>query len=51
MLFRSSHVKLHPKITYGGEKQPGPDEIERLHHAAHEECFIANSVKTEITVE
>ena len=30
--------------------RPSPEEEEQLHHAAHEQCFIANSVKTEITV-
>ena len=43
-------VELHPKITWGGEKTPTAEELEKLHHAAHENCFIANSVKTEITV-
>jgi organic hydroperoxide reductase OsmC/OhrA len=45
-----SSVTLHPEIVYGGERQPTTDEIERLHHLAHEQCFIANSVKTEVTV-
>jgi organic hydroperoxide reductase OsmC/OhrA len=45
-----SSVTLHPKISYRGEKQPSHDEESRLHHAAHEQCFIANSVKTEIHV-
>jgi organic hydroperoxide reductase OsmC/OhrA len=45
-----SSVTLHPKITYSGEKQPTPEDVEHLHHEAHEKCFIANSVKTEITV-
>ena len=43
-------VALHPEIRYAGEKNPAPEEEEALHHAAHEQCFIANSVKTEITV-
>jgi len=43
-------VILHPKITYSGAKLPSPADEERLHHRAHEECFIANSVKTEVTV-
>ena len=46
-----SLVKLQPKIVYGGDKQPQGGEIDRLHHLAHEQCFIANSVKTEIVVE
>jgi organic hydroperoxide reductase OsmC/OhrA len=43
-------VVLNPKVTYGGENRPSPEEEQQLHHAAHEQCFIANSVKTEITV-
>lgn len=46
-----SLVTLHPKIIYSGEKLPTPADEERLHHLAHEQCFIANSVKTEITVQ
>jgi organic hydroperoxide reductase OsmC/OhrA len=45
-----TRVTLHPEITYDGAR-PTPAERDRLHHEAHEECFIANSVKTEITVE
>lgn len=46
-----SSVTLHPKIVYGSQKQPTPEDETKLHHQAHEQCFIANSVKTEITVE
>src|SRR5689334_20821389 len=45
-----STVTLSPHISYGGEKQPTAVEEEQLHHAAHEGCFIANSVKTQIEV-
>jgi len=45
-----SRVALAPQITYAGDKQPAADEVARLHHAAHDGCFIANSVKTEIVV-
>ena len=44
-------VELHPKISYRGEKRPNHSEERELHHRAHEDCFIANSVKTEIVVE
>ncbi len=44
-------VTLRPRIVYGGSAAPTPAEVERLHHQAHEQCFIANSVKTEIRVE
>jgi organic hydroperoxide reductase OsmC/OhrA len=46
-----SAVTLHPKVAYSGEKLPAPADIERLHHFAHEQCFIANSIKTEVKVE
>jgi len=45
-----SAIKLNPKIVYGGQKRPTPEDEERLHHSAHEQCFIANSVRTKITV-
>jgi len=46
-----SSVVLHPKITYSGDRVPTASEVEELHHLAHEQCFIANSVRTEVTVE
>ena len=46
-----SSVILRPRISYRGDSMPSPEDEERMHHAAHEQCFIANSVKTEITVE
>lgn len=45
-----SRVTLHPKIVFGGEKLPAPADEERLHHQAHDWCYIANSVKTEIVI-
>jgi organic hydroperoxide reductase OsmC/OhrA len=46
-----TRVTLKQKLKFSGDKQPTPQEIEEMNHAAHEQCFIANSVKTEITVE
>ena len=43
-------VTLTPKITFSSDKKPSAEELDKMHHAAHENCFIANSVKTEITV-
>jgi organic hydroperoxide reductase OsmC/OhrA len=45
-----SSVTLNPKIDYGGDRRPTPEEEARLHHQAHDGCFIAQSVKTAITV-
>ncbi len=44
-------VILHPLVEFSGETLPSHAEIERLHHEAHESCFIANSVKTEVRCE
>ena len=44
-------VVLHPEIIFGGERKPTPDELRLLHDQAHHQCFIANSVRTEVTVE
>jgi organic hydroperoxide reductase OsmC/OhrA len=46
-----SSVILHPRITYAGAKTPTAEEAGQMHHDAHEQCFIANSVKTDIKVE
>jgi organic hydroperoxide reductase OsmC/OhrA len=46
-----TRVTLKPKITWSGEKRPTAEELDKMHHAAHDNCFIANSVKTEVTVE
>lgn len=42
---------LRPKTTFTGEKIPSIEDLERLHHSAHVNCFIANSVKTDVKVE
>ena len=43
-------VVLKPSIVYGGDKRPSAEEEDRLHHQAHEQCFISQSVKTIVTV-
>jgi organic hydroperoxide reductase OsmC/OhrA len=46
-----TRVVLHPRIAFGGTTRPTPEQIAALHERAHSECFIANSVTTEVTVE
>jgi organic hydroperoxide reductase OsmC/OhrA len=46
-----TQVTLRPLVRYGGEKRPSAAEEEALHHAAHEECFIARSVRTVVNCE
>ncbi len=44
-----TRVVLHPTITWGGTP-PAPDALDALHEKAHQHCFIANSVTTQITI-
>lgn len=44
-----SSVLLSPVVEHHPLHRPTPQEDEALHHRAHEECFISNSVRTEIT--
>lgn len=45
-----NRIELRPQIAHGGDKPLSTTELERLHHAAHEQCYIANSIKTEVVV-
>ena len=45
-----SSVVLRPRVTYAGT-HPSQEAEEEMHHKAHEACYIANSVKTTITVD
>lgn len=44
-------ITLRPNVKFSGERQPSQEDIQSLHHRAHEECFIALSVKTEVHCE
>ena len=44
-------VTLRPEVTFSGNQVPTREQIDQMHHQAHEECFIANSVKTEVRCE
>jgi organic hydroperoxide reductase OsmC/OhrA len=44
-------VTLHPDVLYGGDKRPTREEEDAMHHAAHDGCFIARSVKTDVRCE
>jgi organic hydroperoxide reductase OsmC/OhrA len=44
-------VTLRPRVRFGGDCRPDAAEHERLHHAAHEACYIANSVSCDVRCE
>src|SRR5258708_6570021 len=46
-----TRVTLHPRVEFSGANPPTAEELADLYHRAHEACFIANSVTTEVTVE
>lgn len=46
-----TRVTLRPKLHFAGSKRPSVAEHEAMHHAAHEQCFIASSVKTDVRCE
>lgn len=46
-----TRVTLRPEAVFSGDRIPTEDELHTLHHAAHDACFIANSVKTEVLCE
>jgi organic hydroperoxide reductase OsmC/OhrA len=45
-----TRVELRPRVAFSGEKRPSAEDVARMHEVAHRECFIANSVKTEVSV-
>ena len=45
-----STVELAPRVTYAPGRAPEPAHEAELHHRAHEQCYIANSVRTEIRI-
>lgn len=44
-------VTLRPEVQFSGERLPTREQINQMHHDAHEQCFIANSVKTDVRCE
>jgi len=46
-----TRVTLRPRVAFSGDRLPDRAEIDAIHHEAHSECFIANSVLTEVICE
>lgn len=44
-------VILRPKVEFGGSAKPSAEELNKMHEKAHAECFISNSVLSEVVVE
>ncbi|MDE2093502.1 MAG: OsmC family protein [Burkholderiales bacterium] len=46
-----TRVTLRPEVGFSGDRRPTHAQIEQLHHEAHDACYIANSVKSEVVCE
>ena len=46
-----TRVTLRPETQFAGNKRPTADELAVMHHEAHDQCFIASSVKTDVRCE
>jgi organic hydroperoxide reductase OsmC/OhrA len=46
-----ARVTLKPHVVFTGDKRPRRADVDALHRRAHEACYIANSVKSEVRVE
>jgi organic hydroperoxide reductase OsmC/OhrA len=46
-----TRITLRPKIEFSVDRSPSGEELQSLHHSAHEECYIASSLKSEVVVE
>ena len=44
-------VALRPTITWAGDRRPDAEDLHALHEASHRDCYISNSVTTEVVVE
>jgi len=45
-----SKITLDPQIAWTGEKVPTSEELAAMHHEAHDICFIANSIRSEVVI-
>jgi organic hydroperoxide reductase OsmC/OhrA len=46
-----SRITLRPSVSFSGERVPTREEVNAMHQLAHEECYIANSVRSEVVCE
>jgi len=44
-------VALRPAVVFSGDNRPDAAAIDALHHRAHEACYIANSIRADVTIE
>ena len=45
-----TQITLTPVIRFSGARTPAPSELDAIHHAAHDKCYIANSIKADVII-
>ncbi len=45
-----TRIELHPAVRFSGDERPDAAALDRMHAAAHENCFIGNSVTADVVV-
>ncbi|MFZ6752421.1 OsmC family protein [Undibacterium sp. Dicai25W] len=45
-----ARIDLHPQSRFSGSKLPSKEQIDALHHLSHEHCYIANSLRADVTI-
>jgi organic hydroperoxide reductase OsmC/OhrA len=45
-----TRITLRPAITFAGTAPPGAEELEAIHHEAHDKCYIANTLNCDVMV-
>lgn len=45
-----TQITLTPVIRFSGARTPAPSELDAIHHAAHDKCYIANSIKAAVII-
>ena len=46
-----TRVRLRPRVRFGGDTAPTPEELAQLHEKAHKYCFISNSVTARVDID
>jgi organic hydroperoxide reductase OsmC/OhrA len=46
-----TRITLAPAIAFSGARMPAPSEVDAMHHAAHDKCYIANSIKADVIIQ
>jgi organic hydroperoxide reductase OsmC/OhrA len=49
--FAITRITLRPEVVFSDDARPSAEDLQSLHHAAHDACYIANSLKSQVLIE